>query len=209
MVRDPRMVFEQLFGSGGTPEQRAQRRATDRSILDMLTSQMADLRRSLGAGGPAAPGSVLDQPPGDRAAHRAHRSPQHERRGARAARCAGRRAGCVRRTRQADVRSAGARVLVGHDARVLVQDGPRRFRSRLSGQRRRSRVPRRVASRHGRGTHPAVRRDQQVPRLAAAVLPREAAEHDGRRGAICSTRRSCSTDRRWPSATRTTTAIAR
>jgi hypothetical protein len=49
MVRDPRMVFEQLFGSGGTPEQRAQRRATDRSILDMLTNQMADLRRSLGA----------------------------------------------------------------------------------------------------------------------------------------------------------------
>src|SRR4029453_19183248 len=48
MVRDPRMVFEQLFGSGGTPEQRAQRRATDRSILDMLTNQIAGLRRSLG-----------------------------------------------------------------------------------------------------------------------------------------------------------------
>jgi uncharacterized protein DUF1552 len=48
MVRDPRMVFEQLFGSGGTPEQRKQRRATDRSILDMLTDQLADLRRSLG-----------------------------------------------------------------------------------------------------------------------------------------------------------------
>jgi hypothetical protein len=48
MVRDPRAVFEQLFGSGGTPEQRAQRRATDRSILDLLTSQIAGLRRSLG-----------------------------------------------------------------------------------------------------------------------------------------------------------------
>jgi hypothetical protein len=48
MIRDPRMVFEQLFGAGGTPEQRAQRRATDRSILDMLTEQMAALRRSLG-----------------------------------------------------------------------------------------------------------------------------------------------------------------
>ena len=48
MIRDPRMVFEQLFGSGGTPEQRAARRATDRSILDMLAQQMADLRRSLG-----------------------------------------------------------------------------------------------------------------------------------------------------------------
>jgi hypothetical protein len=49
MIRDPRMVFEQLFGAGGTPEQRAQRRATDRSILDLLTEQMADLRRQLGA----------------------------------------------------------------------------------------------------------------------------------------------------------------
>jgi hypothetical protein len=49
MVRDPRMVFEQLFGSGGTAEQRKQRRATDRSILDMLTDQMTELRRSLGA----------------------------------------------------------------------------------------------------------------------------------------------------------------
>ena len=48
MIRDPRMVFEQLFGSGGTPEQRAARRATDRSILDMLAQQMADLRKSLG-----------------------------------------------------------------------------------------------------------------------------------------------------------------
>jgi hypothetical protein len=48
MVRDPRIVFEQLFGAGGTPEQRAKRRATDRSILDMLTAQIADLRRTLG-----------------------------------------------------------------------------------------------------------------------------------------------------------------
>ena len=48
MIRDPRIVFEQLFGAGGTPEQRAKRRATDRSILDMLTEQIAELRRTLG-----------------------------------------------------------------------------------------------------------------------------------------------------------------
>ena len=48
MVRDPRMVFEQLFGAGGTSEQRARRRATDRSILDMLLEQMAGVRRNLG-----------------------------------------------------------------------------------------------------------------------------------------------------------------
>jgi hypothetical protein len=48
MVRDPRMVFELMFGAGGTPEQRQMRRATDRSILDMLSEQMAGLRRSMG-----------------------------------------------------------------------------------------------------------------------------------------------------------------
>jgi Protein of unknown function (DUF1552) len=49
MVRDPRVLFEQLFGAGGTPEQRAQRRATDRSILDMLLGQMNGLRAELGS----------------------------------------------------------------------------------------------------------------------------------------------------------------
>jgi hypothetical protein len=48
MVRDPRMVFELLFGAGGTTAQRAERRATDKSILDMLLGQMAGVRRTLG-----------------------------------------------------------------------------------------------------------------------------------------------------------------
>ena len=48
MVRDPRMVFELMFGAGGTPEQRQMRRATDRSILDMLSEQMASMRRMMG-----------------------------------------------------------------------------------------------------------------------------------------------------------------
>jgi hypothetical protein len=48
MIRDPRAVFEQLFGAGGTPEQRAQRLRTDRSILDWVMSEMKGLRRQLG-----------------------------------------------------------------------------------------------------------------------------------------------------------------
>jgi hypothetical protein len=48
MVRDPRAVFEQLFGAGGTAEQRAQRRATDRSILDWVMEELTGLRRNLG-----------------------------------------------------------------------------------------------------------------------------------------------------------------
>lgn len=49
MVRDPRMVFELLFGAGGTPDQRAERRATDKSILDLLTQQMNSLMKSVSA----------------------------------------------------------------------------------------------------------------------------------------------------------------
>ncbi len=47
MIRDPRAVFEQLFGAGGTPEQRAERLLTDRSILDWVIGEMSSLRRQL------------------------------------------------------------------------------------------------------------------------------------------------------------------
>ena len=48
MVRDPRAVFEMLFGAGGTPEQRAKRRQADRSILDWMLEEISDLQRKLG-----------------------------------------------------------------------------------------------------------------------------------------------------------------
>jgi hypothetical protein len=47
-IRDPRMVFDQLFGAGGTPEERAARRRTDRSILDWIARDVARLRADLG-----------------------------------------------------------------------------------------------------------------------------------------------------------------
>ncbi len=47
MIRDPRAVFEQLFGAGGTPEQRAERLTTDRSILDWVMGEMSSMRRKL------------------------------------------------------------------------------------------------------------------------------------------------------------------
>ncbi|MEE8148800.1 MAG: DUF1552 domain-containing protein, partial [Longimicrobiales bacterium] len=48
MVRDPRAVFEMLFGAGGTPEQRAKRRQADRSILDWMLEEISALERNLG-----------------------------------------------------------------------------------------------------------------------------------------------------------------
>jgi Protein of unknown function (DUF1552) len=49
MVRDPRVVFDQLFGVGATPEERLNNLKTDRSILDWITNQAGQLRRDLGA----------------------------------------------------------------------------------------------------------------------------------------------------------------
>ena len=47
MLRDPRMVFDQMFGVGGSPESRAIRRNTDRSILDWVTHRVAELKTQL------------------------------------------------------------------------------------------------------------------------------------------------------------------
>jgi hypothetical protein len=45
---NPRFVFERLFGSGNTPEERRARREEDRSLLDGLTQEITKLRRRLG-----------------------------------------------------------------------------------------------------------------------------------------------------------------
>ncbi len=48
MIRDPRMVFDQLFGIGTSAEQRAARRKEDRSILDWVSNQMTSMKATLG-----------------------------------------------------------------------------------------------------------------------------------------------------------------
>src|SRR5687768_6765945 len=50
MELNPAVVFERLFGSGSTPEQRAQRMRQSKSILDSLVAELATLRRQLGPG---------------------------------------------------------------------------------------------------------------------------------------------------------------
>jgi hypothetical protein len=47
MTRDPRLAFEELFGTGGTPEDRANRNKVNRSILDSITHDVARLQRKL------------------------------------------------------------------------------------------------------------------------------------------------------------------
>ncbi|HVB37975.1 MAG TPA: DUF1552 domain-containing protein [Vicinamibacterales bacterium] len=48
-IRNPRAVFNQLFGLGGTPQDRTARRKAKASILDWLTVQIADMQKTLGA----------------------------------------------------------------------------------------------------------------------------------------------------------------
>ena len=49
MELNPQVVFERLFGSGATPELRAQRMKQSQSILDALTKELSALRGQLGA----------------------------------------------------------------------------------------------------------------------------------------------------------------
>ena len=48
MVRDPRVAFDQLFGAGGTAEERAARRRANKSILDFITGRVSEIKRQLG-----------------------------------------------------------------------------------------------------------------------------------------------------------------
>jgi hypothetical protein len=57
---NPRFVFERLFGVGATAEERLARVKEDRSILDGLTEEIANLRRKLGSTDRAKLGQYFD-----------------------------------------------------------------------------------------------------------------------------------------------------
>jgi hypothetical protein len=60
MERDPRQVFESLFGEGGTAAQRATRLKEKASILDVITKQVARLQKGLPASDRNRLGSYLE-----------------------------------------------------------------------------------------------------------------------------------------------------
>ena len=49
MIRDPRAVFDSLFGVGATASERAQSRQADKSILDWVSTEVSRLSKDLGA----------------------------------------------------------------------------------------------------------------------------------------------------------------
>jgi hypothetical protein len=60
MIRDPRLVFDQLFGVGSTPAERKERRSEDRSILDWLGTSISRMKKDLGAADRARLNDYLD-----------------------------------------------------------------------------------------------------------------------------------------------------
>ena len=61
MVRDPRVVFDSLFGVGATPGERRERRDEDKSLLDWLTASVGQLKKDLGAADRARLTDYLDE----------------------------------------------------------------------------------------------------------------------------------------------------
>jgi hypothetical protein len=57
---NPRIVFERLFGDGGTPEQRAEQARENQSILDSVLDDLARLQRRLGPGDRGRVNEYLD-----------------------------------------------------------------------------------------------------------------------------------------------------
>ena len=60
MENNPRVVFERLFGDGGTTDQRVAEMRRDRSILDSVTDDLAALERAIGGGDRARLDQYLD-----------------------------------------------------------------------------------------------------------------------------------------------------
>src|SRR6187397_743900 len=60
MIRDPRVAFDMLFGTGGSQKDRSERRKTRRSILDFIQSEVSDVRKELGNGDKARLDRYLD-----------------------------------------------------------------------------------------------------------------------------------------------------
>jgi hypothetical protein len=60
MENSPQVVFEKLFGDGGTTEQRLTRKREDRSILDAITEETLGLKKDLPASDKARVDGYLD-----------------------------------------------------------------------------------------------------------------------------------------------------
>ena len=166
MIRDPRAVFDQLFGVGTTPEARKARRRDDRSILDFVAESVGELKGRLGAADRARLADYLDDV---REIERRIQKVEAQNTSGEARELPGRadrRARLLRGARQADVRPAGGGLRVGRHPRVRLQDEPRRVEPRVRPERIDHRVPHRLAPSGARRPDQRLPEDQRLPRRA-------------------------------------------
>ena len=209
MVRDPRAVFDVLFGVGATPQDRAERRSEDRSILDWIGQDVSRLKNTLGSVDRARLSDYLEDIREIERRLQRVEAQNTQRRTARAARRADRRARLVRRAHQADVRPAGAGLRVRHHPGLRLQARTRRVEPRLRRQRRHHRLPLGVAPRRsGRPRH-GVRAASTAITSAWCRISSTSSAARRTATATCSRTRWCCTDRRWATRTCTTTSAAR
>ena len=149
----------------------------NRSILDWISHDVARLQKGLGASDRSRLNEYLEDV--REIERRIQRIEKYNASGEarQLAGRAARRAGFLRRARQADVRPAGAGLHDRHHARLGVQDEPRCQRPRLPGERREDAVPSLLASRRDSGEDRGVRQAQSLSRQPDSVLPRKAEEH--------------------------------
>ena len=179
--RDPRVVFERLFGHGATESERTLRRRQNLTVLDAIRDRISRIQRELGPSDRDRLGEYLESV-GE--IERRLQNVERQNLNAEAARTARRAhwsAGFVRRAYEADVRSAGPGICDRDDPRVELQDGPRRQRTCLPGKRRADAVSCLIASWRQINVHRRVCQAQPLSRRDRGVFPGEASEHAGRR----------------------------
>ena len=131
----PRVVFERLFGDGGSAADRRAELRKNASLLDWVIDDIARLQKKLGPGDRTKVSQYLDTV--REVERRIQKAEAADGRLASAgSRPAGGRAGRVCGPREADVRSAGAGAAGRCDARHHVPAGARNQHAHLSRDRR-------------------------------------------------------------------------
>ena len=208
MMRDPRVVFDQLFGVGATPQERAERRPEDRSILDWLsTATVAGSRRS---SAPATARGSTDYLDDVREIERriqnveAHNTQRRSR-----ASCPSAPIGVP------DSFAEHVKLMFDLQALAFASDITRVFAFKLGRDASNRVYPEsgvkgafHSASHHGEREDRILdfAEDQHVSRQHGPVSPREAEEHAGRRRQPARQHAGASTARRWATRTCTTTS---
>ena len=171
---NPSVVFERLFGEGGTPEERLDRMKKKRSLLDRVNQDLARLQRSLGPGDRARIAEYLD------AVREVERRIQTAEEQNATSTLAGagpsrRHSGAVRRSSEAAVRPAVARVSGRPHPRLQLDVRARAEQPQLSGDRNLRAAPRAVASRRQAGADREILAAEHVSGRVVRLLPGKAA----------------------------------